>query len=202
MSYDYRYDLGIGQRRGGSGGGLAEPTYVWLGNTLAAAPALSGVPAGSTYLNPTETTYVTRGGLKMRSNGGGTTAGNSGVFANAPFWVSASQFNAADFEVAAGTWQVGIIMSGAGLGGTLTMVDDPAGAANVRQSIALVGSANTLSDTDGTTYGTAGTAIAGVVAGMTLVPVTVSNLGSGVGVMRVYVQGGGPYLCAIALRQG
>lgn len=181
------------------GGGAASPTYVWLGNTLSAAPALSGVPAGSTYLNASETTYVTRNGIKMLSVSAGTFADNSGGFASVPRWQQANAFGAAQFELAAGTWQVGIIMSGAGTGNNLLMVDDPLGAATTRQNITLTGQASSLSDTDGTVYTNAGTSIAGVVGAMTLVPAQVTNLGGGVGVLRVYANGTGAFISAVAL---
>lgn len=192
--------LGIGGRRAGGGGAAVAPTYVWLGGTLAAAPALSGVPAGSTYLNASETTYVTRNGIKMLSVSAGTATSDSGGFASTPWWQQANAFGAAQFELAAGTWQVGIIMNGVGTGNNLLMVDDPLGAATTRQSIALTGSASSLSDTDGTVYSTAGTAIAGVVGAMTLVPALVTNLGGGVGVLRVYANGTGAQISAVALR--
>lgn len=186
--------------RSSAGGGVVAPTYVWLGNTLAAAPALSGVPAGSTYLNVSDAAYVTRNGIKMLSVSAGTSASDNAGFASTPWWLQATAFNAVQFELTAGTWQVGIIMNGVGTGNNLLMVDDPLGAATTRQSIALTGSASSLSDTDGTVYSTAGTAIAGVVGAMTLVPALVTNLGGGVGVLRVYANGTGAQISAVALR--
>merc|ERR1712039_522187 len=36
--------------------------FVWLGSTLTAAPTITGAPASATYLNGTETAFVTRAG--------------------------------------------------------------------------------------------------------------------------------------------
>lgn len=193
--------LDIGSERAVAGTPVGpSPTYVWLGESLTAAPALSGVPVNSTYLNRTETSYVTRNGVKMLSIASGTTATNSGGFASVPWWLQTNVFNAAQFELAAGTWQVGIIGNGNLTGNTLKIIDNPLGTPVERQSIALTGALNSLSDTDGTTYTNAGTAIAGVVAGMTLVPVIVTNTGGGVGTIRVYAEGPGTAtISAIAL---
>jgi len=124
---------------------------------------------------------MTRAGIKMRSIGGGTTATNSAGFASAPWWLNHSVFNGAEFELAAGSWEVAVVISGNAAGATLRMIDAPAGAANVRQAISLTGAANSLSGTDGTVYSNASTAVAGVVNNLAFVPVTISNIGSGVG---------------------
>lgn len=198
MSYRYGYNYAVRPNRRAVA--LPSATYVWLGATLAAAPALGGVPAGSTFINTSDTAYVTRNGVKMLSVSGGTASSNNAGFASVPWWQQSSAFGAVQFELPAGTAQIGFIMSGAGAGNNMLMVDDPLGAAMVRQSIALAGAANSLSNTSGTTYPTAGTAIANAVAGMTFVPVQVTNLGGGVGVVRVYANGAGALISAIALR--
>jgi hypothetical protein len=104
-----------------------------------------------------------------------------------------NNFNAVELQLAAGTWQVGIIGSGAATGATITMIDDADGAANTRQSIAVTGQSSSLWDTDDTRYTTAGTAIAGVTGAMTLVPVLVTT-----GVLRIYLTTGAD-VAAIAL---
>lgn len=175
--------------------------FVWLVNSLSAAPSLPGAPTQSTYLRPVDTSWVTRGGVKMRSVSAGTTASDSGGFASVPWWLHANAFNSAEFELAAGSWEVGFITSGAN-SGTLNMVDNPAGAGIVRQAITLVGQALSISDTDDTRYTTGPTAVSEAVSNLTFVPVTVSNIGGGVGVLRVFINSGtGALLSAIALRQ-
>ena len=109
--------------------------FVWLVKNLTAAPALAGSPPQATYLRPVETDWGTRGGVKMRSVGGGTTASDSAGFAGVPWWLQANDFNSVEFELPAGSWQVGIITSGRNVGGAVQMVDDPAGAATVRQNL-------------------------------------------------------------------
>jgi hypothetical protein len=189
----------LGSNASAGGGAPAAPLYVWLGESLAAAPALSGVPANSTYLNRTESTFVTRGGIEMRSPFTGTTASNSGGFASVPTWVQGSAFNSAEFRVPSGTWQVGFIMNNATSSANMLMIDNPAGVNVTRQTIALTGLASSLSNTSGTTYTAVGTAVADVVAGMTLVPVIVSNAGGGLGIMRLYANGTSTSIAAFVL---
>lgn len=176
---------------------------VWLVSDLNAAPALTGSPASATYLRPADTAWVTRGGVKMRSVGGGTTATNNGGFAGVPWWLHTSVFNAAEFELPVGNWEVGIVLSGANSGGQVLMIDNPTGAANVRQTLSAAGQASSLSDTDGTIYTNAATAVGDVINNMTYVPVTITNAGTGVGVLRVYGTAGsvGTLLSAISIRQ-
>lgn len=178
--------------------------FVWLGQSLSAAPALSGSPAGATYLNVTETTNVTRGGVTMRSVNSGISSANDFFFATTPGWVVSNNTQGPDFTLPAGSWEFAVIFatgtSGGYGAGTLTIVDDPAGAATVRQSIALdltgiIG----LMDTDGTTYTNVGSAVADAVNNLTYVPVTVTDIGGGNGLVRVYTDGFA--IAAIALRE-
>jgi hypothetical protein len=80
------------------------------------------------------------------------------------------------------------------------VVDDPSGAATVRQSLPfnLTGLV-CLMDTDGTSYTSAGTAVADAVNNLTYAPVTVSDLGGGNGLIQVYAND--VVISAIALRQ-
>jgi hypothetical protein len=176
--------------------------FVWLVNTLAAPPSLAGSPANATYLRPVDTTFVTREGLKMRSTNSGITASDNGGFASAPWWLMSNAFNCAEFELAAGSWEVGFLMSGASPGGTLFMIDDPAGAANVRQTIVLAGASSSISDTDGTVYSNPANAVTSAVNDLTFVPVAITDAGGSKGILRIYASGGpGTLLSAVALRQ-
>lgn len=194
--------LGLGGRRAG-GGGASAPVYVWLGVTLAAAPALSGVPGGSTYLNASETTNVTRGGITLRSINSGAGIGDTSGFASTPLWQLTSATTGVRFQLPAGTWQFAFILSQTfgSNSGTIEIVDDPDGAATVRQSILRSPSGALLQDTDGTDYTSAGTAIADCIANLTYVPVIVSNLGGGNGVVTLRLAAAGTLnITAIALR--
>jgi hypothetical protein len=182
--------------------------FVWLSESMSGPPALAGVPAGSVHLHRTETTNVTRGGITMRSRGGGAgyNVGNSPpMFADVPAILTDSVFSGALFVLPAGSWEVAIIAAafafGSGINGTLRMIDDPNGAANVRQSVALAASGALLMDTDGTEYRTSSTAIASAVNNLTYLPVTITDLGGGTGLLQVHGASGGMNIAAIALRQ-
>jgi hypothetical protein len=176
-------------------------SFVWLGASLTGAPALTGSPPGATYLNGSETTNVTRAGITMRSRSAGVTAYNSGLFANTPGWLLGNVFNTALFQIAAGNWEFGFIAAFSGTGsGTVKIIDDPDGAATERQSLALSAIAASLIDTDNTRYTNASLAVADAVNNLTFVPVTVSNLGGGTGLVRVQ-SADSIILNAIALRR-
>lgn len=175
------------------------PRFVWLGQSLSAAPSLTGAPAGATYLNFNESTFVTRGGLKMRA---AAAFGLNSGFASAPYAAIENTFQRIEFELAAGNWEAAVIVQGdASNSGTLKLIDDPAGAANERYSFVMPVGASRLIDTDGTQHTTAGTAVANAFANLTYVPVTISNLGSGVGLLRITSPASTLYVSAIALRQ-
>lgn len=178
--------------------------FVWLGESLSGAPALAGAPVNAVHLNRTETSNVTRGGVTMRSRGGGG-GGNAGLFANMPYIATDNVFNGVLLELPAGSWEIAIIAGsfswGGGISGTVKIIDDPTGAAIERQSRALSGSGMLLVDTDNTAYTTPSTAIADAVNNLTYVPVTVSDRGSGIGLVQVHGTGGAVNLAAIALRQ-
>lgn len=103
----------------------------------------------------------------------------------------------------AGDWEVGILAAsapwGGGISGTLYMVDDPLGAATVRQTSALSGSGTVLVDTDNTPYTNATTAVADAINNLTYLPVTISDLGGGNGLLQIYATG--VTICAVALRE-
>lgn len=202
MMFDFDFSL---RMKSSEGGAPAPPTVIWLGDSLTAAPALSGAPAGATYLNDHETTQLTRGGITMRARGAGV-AYNNALFASAPGWVVGNQFQGLELTLAAGAWQIGIVAGsmswGGGVSGTVFIVDNPAGAATVRQTLPLSGSGSLFLDTDGTAFTNAGTAIADVFGALTLVPVTVSNLGGGNGLVHIYGSGAAMQIAAIAVRAG
>ncbi len=176
--------------------------FVFLGASLSGAPALSGTPAGATYLNSSETSFVTRGGVKMRARPAVGFSVNSGAF-GLPYWgINDSVNHGIEFELAAGTWEIGFIaVTDTGGGGPVSFVDDPAGAANVRYSYTLPAASLRVLDTDGTAYTTTGTAFSDAVNNLTYASVTISNLGGGLGLLRVIGSGTFPLLSAIALRQ-
>lgn len=177
--------------------------FVWLVNTLTAAPNLPGSPAGAVHLRVSETSNVTRGGVTMRSVSIGSPASDSDGFANVPRWGINNVFQGARFELPAGNWEFAVIAAsasfGGGISGSVFIVDDPAGTANVRQTLVLAGSGALLIDTDNTAYTTASTAVGDAVNNLTYVPVSVSDRGGGSGVVQLYSNGA--YIAAIALRQ-
>ncbi len=178
--------------------------FVWLGASLTGAPALSGSPSSAVHLNVTETSNVTRAGITMRSRSGGATAYDNGLFANVPAFLTDNAFNGALFVLPAGNWEFGFIAAsaswGGGISGTVRIVDDPSGAANVRQSAALSGSGALLMDSDGTNF-TGGTAIADAVNNLTYLPVTVTDIGGGNGLVQIHGTSGAVQLAAVSLRQ-
>lgn len=177
-------------------------TFIWLVNdNEASALALTGSPAGATYLKASEGTFVTRDGLEMRARGA-PTAGNNGGFADVPYWLSTGAFSAIEIKPTPGNWEIAFIISGNGSGNTFTVIDDPDGAANTRVSTSLpTTSGSSLSDTDGTEYTNASTAVAGAVNNLTFTPVLVTDAGGGAGLIRAYTSGGGAYISAIAIRE-
>lgn len=182
-------------------------TFVWLGQTLVGAPALAGSPPGAVYLNVNETTQVNRGGIGLRARGAGATA-NDFFFANTPGWRMDNSFQGLELIIAAGTWEIGFIAAsdpfGGGIGGTVFMVDDPAGAATVRQSVVLDSAAAAsqalLMNTAGGFYTSASTAVPSAINALTYLPVTVTNLGGGMGRVQIYANSE-TTLAAIAVRQ-
>ena len=177
-------------------------SFVWLGSSLSAPLGISGEPAGATYLNASETSYVTRGGLKMRSRGAGF-ANNAtpGVF-GLSYWGLNNVFNGLEFELDAGNWEIGIIgPTDSGSYGTFSVTDDPNGAANLRYSYAIPSGSLRVVDTDGTGFTGTGAAT-NAINNLTFVSVPVSNLG-GTGKGLVRITGTAPYtlLSAVALRK-
>lgn len=177
--------------------------FVWLVNTLTAPPSLSGSPAGAVHLRVSETTNVTRSGITMRSVNVGPPANDTGGFAGVPQWQIGNAFQGVRFELPAGNWEFAVIASsaswGGGISGTVTIKDDPAGANTTRQSLTFSGTGGMLADTDNTAFTSAPSALADAVGALTYVPVTVSNLGGGNGVVQLYANG--TNVSAIALRQ-
>jgi hypothetical protein len=176
-------------------------TFVWLGSTLTAAPALSGSPAGATYLNASETTNVTRGGITMRSVSSGPPVSDNTGFASTPFWQIGNSFQGARFEIPAGNWEFAFIATAAfgGISGTVTIRDLTASVD--RQTVVLSSAAGALLlDTAENEYTTSSTAVADAVgAPLPYLPVTVADAGSGTGVIQLYANG--VNISAIALRQ-
>lgn len=160
------------------------PLFVWLGDTLSSAPALPGSPVGATYLNFNESTFVTRGGLKMRAAAG---FGSNADFASAPYAAIGNIFQRIEFELEAGNWQIGVIAQGDAAGsGTLKLIDDPAGAATERYSFAMPTGASRLIDTDGTEYTNPATAVESAITNLSYAsPILITNLGGGVGILRI-----------------
>jgi len=179
-------------------------TFVWLGSSLSAAPAITGAPPGATYLNSSETSFVTRGGAKMRAIGAGFANNERPDVFGLPYWGMDNVFHGVEFELAAGTWEIAFLAVGdASAGGTVSAVNDPAGAANVRYSF-LVPSTSPVRivDTDGTVYTDQPTGATDALNNLTFVgPITVTDLGGGLG--RLRFTGTAPFtvLSAIALRQ-
>lgn len=176
--------------------------FVWLVDTdETSALALPGSPVGATYLKASETTYQTRSGVKVRALTP-LFGNNSSGFAGTPFVSSANAFSSVEFGIAPGNWEIGIIVSGNPAGNTLTVIDDPDGTPSTEVSLALAARAGaSLSDTDGTEYTNASTAVADAVNNLTFVPVTVTDAGGGEGRVRVYCSGSAANLCAICIRQ-
>lgn len=180
--------------------------FVWLVRDLTAPPSLAGSPSTAVHLRASETSNVTRGGITMRSRSN-QTAYDSGLFANVPGFLTSNSFHGVLLELAAGNWEIGFIAAsaswGGGIGGNVLIIDDPNGAATVRQNVALSGSGALLMDSDGTQYTTSSTAIGDAVNALTFLPVTVSDLGGGTGLVQV--RGGGSpaavNIAAIAVRQ-
>ncbi len=178
-------------------------SFVWLQQSGSGAPSVSGAPAGATYLNVTETSFVTRAGIKMRAIGAGFT-NNSSVF-GIPLWgLDNAIAKGVEFELAAGSWEIAFLaITDGGSGGLLSVIDDPAGAATTRYSynIPTVAPVRVV-DTDGTTYTSTGTAATDAINNLTFTsPITVTDLGGGVG--RLRFNGAAPYvlISAIALRR-
>ncbi len=181
--------------------------FVWLGFSLTNATLPAASPPGATFLNVSETAPVTRSGITMRSRTAGITAADNFWFASTPGWSIANSFQGPDFVLPAGNWEAAFIATsasfGSGINGTVTMVDNPNGAANVRQARVLnssgAASQALLMDTDGTAYTTATTAVADAINNLTYVPVTITSIGGGNGMLQVYANGF--VIVAVALRQ-
>jgi hypothetical protein len=179
--------------------------FVWLTNTIT-APALTGAPPSATYLKVSETADVTRSGITMKSRGSGNTAYDNTLFAGTPGFLHNNSFNGVDFTLAAGNWEVALIAGafpfGGGISGSVRLVDDPNGAANVRQTVTYATSGAHLAASDGTTTFTdSATAVFDAVNNLVWLPATVSNLGSGTGLLRLQGNTGEVNIVAIALRQ-
>lgn len=175
--------------------------FVWLGNSFTAAPALPGAPPSAVWLNANETSYLTRGGIRMRAVGAAFTTNASG-FASMPLWGVSNAFQGAIFELDAGVWDVGVlVITDGSSGGTLSLIDNPAGAATVRYSRFFPTSATRVNDTDGTSWTDPATAVADAVNNLTFVPVTITDLGGGKGVL--WARGTTPMtlLAAVGLRK-
>lgn len=176
-------------------------SFVWLGGGLTGAPAISGAPATATYLNASETSFVTRGGVKMRAIGAFFTS--DAGFAGLPYWGVTGSSNGVEFELAAGSWEIGFLgVADGNAVGTYTVVDDPAGAANVRYTYSFASGALRVIDTDGTGYTNTATGPADAINNLTFIsPVTVTDLGGGVG--RLRFNGSAPFviLSAVAIRR-
>ena len=183
--------------------------FIWLVDTLTAAPSLPGAPAGGVHLRKTETTNVTRGGVTMRSRSSGTTATDSGGFASTPWWLSGSAFAAFEATLAPGNWEVAPIFQGNNSGAQLLMIDNPdatgGGSATTRQTLTLASTASSsLSVNDGTTttqFTNASTAVAEAVAALPFLPVTITDAGGGNGLLRIHGTSPGATVVAIAIRQ-
>lgn len=178
--------------------------FVWLGASLTGAPALDGSPLGAVHLNWTETANVTRGGVTMRGTAGN--AYNDSWFADMPAWTMGSPaFHNIYFELAAGNWEVAFLTCsspfGGGLSGTVQMIDDPAGAATVRQTCAVSASGTVMVDTDDTEYTNQLTGIQDAVNNLTFLPVTITDIGGGNGLLRITVSSGSLQMNAVAVRQ-
>jgi len=196
--------LGLSLGLGGGGGGGGAPgldTIVWLGSTLSGPVA--GSPAGSTYLNVLEGSDVTREGVTMRSTSPSPSPSDAGGFASTPFWQMSAPAHGVRFAIPAGSWEFAFILTQTfgSNNGTVEIIDDPSGAATVRQSIARAPVGGLLMDTDGTSYTTAGTAVASCLAALTYVPVTVTDLAGGNGVVKFQLTTGLLNVSAIGLRQ-
>lgn len=176
--------------------------FIWLGGSLSGAPAISGAPATATYLNVTDTSFVTRAGVKMRTIGAGFSQ-NAGAFGLPYMGFASNVGNGVEFELAAGSWEIAFLgIVDAGGGGTVTAVDDPAGLANIRYSYTMASASLRIVDTDGTSYTNTITGPTDAINNLTFTsPITVSDLGGGIG--RLRFNGTAPFtlLSAIALRQ-
>lgn len=177
--------------------------FIWLGSTLSGAPALPGSPPSAVHLNAGETANVTRGGVTMRSTASFPPTSDSGGFASTPFWQLSGTSVGIRFELPAGSWELAVIATQTfgNNSGTVQIIDDPAGTAIIRQTLPLSFNGGLLGDTDGTTYTNAATALADCVNNLTYVPLTVTDLGSGTGVVKVQMGAGLLNITAVALRQ-
>jgi hypothetical protein len=179
---------------------------VWLVSTLDGPPSLTGAPSGAVHLKATETGNVNRGGITMRSVSNGLPTNDGNGFAGVPQWQIGNNFQGVRFTLPAGQWEFAPIASsaswGGGVSGTVTIKDDPDGLNTTRQALLFTGTGGLLATHNGTTtegYTTSSTAVAEVFNNLRFVPVTVTDLGSGTGVVQVYADG--TNVSAIALRQ-
>jgi hypothetical protein len=184
--------------------------FIWLVDAATSAPSLSGSPAGATYLKISETSNVTRAGITMRSRNGGANAydASGSMFAAVPAWRTGGAFDGVDLLLAAGNWQIAPLLTsfgyGGGINGNLLLVNDPAGAATVLHNITFDSTADKLLMTvDGVEYTNEPTAVAEAVNGLASLSVTVTDLGGGVG--RLRIRGGGSpdalYIAAVGVLQ-
>jgi hypothetical protein len=183
--------------------------FIWLVNdNEASALALSGSPSGATFLRASDTGFVTRSGISMRSRGVGT-ATNTSSFASLPYHSFDNAFHSADFQLAPGDWEVALLVfTNSGANGTVTMVDNPdatgGGSATTRQSIVYPSSSDRLNETNpAINYSTALTAVADAInAPLSYLPVTITDAGGGMGLLRVGRSAGTfNAVCAIAIRE-
>lgn len=181
-------------------------SFVWLGSSLSAAPAITGAPAGATYLNGSETSFVTRGGLTMRSiNPPGFASNVNPAVFGLPYWGIANTFAGVEFEIAdLGSWEIGVLgLTDTGAGGLFQVYDYPGGVPTLRYSYTFPNASLRVLDTDGTAYTNPTTAAQDALNNLTFVPITVSEDVAASGKGRLRIVGGAPFvlISGLALRK-